>query len=79
MTGVAGVFETFRALTPPGIEVLDGRKLGPSDVLGLTNYPLLCLAVRGRAVVILGSDATSQDALDGAAVEPFEDLSTYAK
>jgi hypothetical protein len=27
-------------LTPPGIEVLDGRKLGPSDVLGHSHYPL---------------------------------------
>ena len=36
MTRVAGVFDTFLGLplTPPGIEVLDSRKLGPSDVLG---------------------------------------------
>jgi hypothetical protein len=27
-------------LTPPGIEVLDGRELGPSDVLGHKHYPL---------------------------------------
>jgi hypothetical protein len=26
-----------------------------------------------------GSDATSQDSLEGAAVEPFEDLRTHAK
>ena len=26
-----------------------------------------------------GSDAISQDALDGAAIEPFDDLRTYAK
>ena len=32
------------------------------------------LGLYGRAVSIPGSDATSQDALDGAAVEPFEDL-----
>ena len=31
------------------------------------------IAIGGRAVAIPGSDATSQDALDGAAVEPFED------
>ena len=38
----------------------------------------LCSALRsdGRAVAIPGSDATSQDALDGAAVEP---LRTHAK
>ena len=61
MTRVAGVFDNFLGLplTPPGIEVLDGRKLGPSDVLGRTHYPLSCLAVGGRAVAILGSDATS--------------------
>ena len=28
---------------------------------------------------MLGIDATGQDALDGAAVEPFEDLRTHAK
>ena len=27
-------------LTPPCIKVLDGRKLGPSDVLGRTHYLL---------------------------------------
>ena len=34
MTRVDGVFVNFQGLplTPPGIEVLDGRKLGPSDV-----------------------------------------------
>jgi hypothetical protein len=37
------------------------------------------LAVGGRAVAIPGSDSTSQDAFDGAAVEPFEDLGTHAK
>ena len=78
MTGVAGVFDNFQSLrlTPPGVEVLDGRQLSPSDVLGHTHYPLQCLAVRGRAIAVPGSDATvrSQDALDVAAVEPFEDL-----
>ena len=34
---------------------------------------------RCRAVAIPGGDATSQDALDGAAVEPFEDLGANAK
>ena len=38
----------------------------------------LC-SVGGRAVAIPGSDATSQDALDGAAVEPFADLRTHDK
>ena len=39
MTRVAGVFDHFQGLplTPPGIEVLDGRKLGPRDVLGRTH------------------------------------------
>ena len=42
LTRVAGVFDNFwgPSLTPPGIEVLDDRKLGPSDVLGRTHYPL---------------------------------------
>jgi hypothetical protein len=36
MTRVAGVYDNFQGLplTPPGIKVLDCRKLGPSDVLG---------------------------------------------
>ena len=81
MTRVAGVFDNYQGLplTPPGIEVLDGRKLCPSNVLSRTHYPLQCLAVGGRAVAIPGSDATSQDALDGAAVKPFEDPRTHAK
>ena len=34
---------------------------------------------RGQAVAIPGSDATCQDALDGAAGERFEELRTHAK
>ena len=37
------------------------------------------LTVRFRAVPIPSVDATGQDALDGAAVERFEDLGTHAK
>ena len=37
------------------------------------------VTVGGRAVAIAGSDATSQDALDGAVVEPFEELRTNDK
>ena len=37
------------------------------------------LAVGCRAVAIPGGDANGQDALDGAAVELFEDLGTHAK
>ena len=37
------------------------------------------LTVRCRAVAIPRNDATGQDALDGAAVELFEDLGTHAK
>ena len=76
MTRVAGVFDNFQdlPLTPPGIGGRDGRKLDPSDVLSSSHYTLYCLAVGGRAVAIAGSDATSQDALDGATVETFEDM-----
>jgi hypothetical protein len=81
MTGVAGIFDNFSGLplTLSGVEVLDGRQLCPSDVLGHTHYLLKCLAVGGRAISVSGSDATGQDALDVAAVEPFEDLRTHAK
>ena len=58
-------------MTPPGIEVLGGRKLGPSDVL-----PSVVPCGRGRAVAIPGNDATS---LNGAAIEPLTDLRTHAK
>ena len=42
MTRVAGVFNNVFGLplTPPGIEVLDGRKLGPGDVLDRSHYSL---------------------------------------
>ena len=76
MTWVTEVSDDFMGfpLTPPIIQVLDGRKLGPSDVLGRMCFPLYHLKVRCRAVAIPGGDATGQDALDGAAVELFEDL-----
>ena len=81
MTWVAGVFDNLKGLTltPPGIEVLNGTKLGPSYVLSRSHYPLSCLVVGDRAVAIPGSNATRQDALDGAAVESFYDLRTHAK
>ena len=34
---------------------------------------------RCRAVAIPGDEATGQDAVNGAAVSPFEDLGTHAK
>ena len=61
----AGVFDSYLGLplTPPGIEVMDGRELGPRDVLGRTHHAT-CLAV-----AVPSGDAASQDALNGAAVE----------
>jgi hypothetical protein len=56
-------------LTPPAIEVLNGRMLGPSDVLGRTYYPLLRFPFRCQEDVISCGDATSPYTLDGAAVE----------
>ena len=40
MTTVAGVFDNFKGLplTPPGVEVLDGRQLCPRDVLGRRTH-----------------------------------------
>ena len=40
--------------------------------------PVMYWAVH-QAGSIPGGEATGQDALDGAAVEPFEDLGTHAK
>ena len=39
LTGVSDIFMGF-PLTLPIIYVLNGRKLGPSDVLGRSHYPL---------------------------------------
>ena len=63
MARVAGVFDNFQGLplTPHGIAVLDGRKLGRGD---RCTGPF--------TVAIPGSDATRQNALDGAAVKPFD-------
>ena len=68
-------------LTLPGIEVLDGRELGPSDVLGCRHYwaVRICSAVGFQAVAIPSGDAASQDGLDVAAVELFEDPRAHAK
>jgi hypothetical protein len=52
-----------------------------APVMYWTVRTTLCSALRsrGRAIAVPGSDATSQGALDVAAVEPFEDLRTHAK
>jgi hypothetical protein len=65
MTCLTRVFDIFwgLTLTPPGIEVLDARKLGLSDVLGRTHYALRSEQLPYQAVM--------QDALGGAAVELF--------
>ena len=39
----------------------------------------VCTTLGGRAVAILSSGATCQDAPNRAAVQPFEDLRTHAK
>ena len=77
----AGVFRNFLGLplTQPDIEVLYGRELDPSDVLGCLHHPLLRLRSICGAFAIPRGDAASEDALDGAAVEPFEDLRAHAK
>jgi hypothetical protein len=68
MTRVAGVFGNFKglSLTPPGIEVLDGRKLGPGDVLGRNTH---CCALRSEVEQLPFQAVIQPDALDGAAVE----------
>jgi hypothetical protein len=54
---------------------MDGRKLGPSNVLGHTHYPLQFL----EAEQLPYQAVMQPDALDGAAVEPFEDLRAHVK
>jgi hypothetical protein len=65
MAWVVGVFNDFPGVlfTQPDIEVLDGRELGPSDVLGCLHHH----AIKGGAIAIPGSDAASQDAINGTA------------
>jgi hypothetical protein len=48
MTWVVGVLNNFLGLLfpPPGIEVLDGRELGPSDVLDLFKQVFRPFATR---------------------------------
>ena len=78
---------------------MDGRKLGPSDVLGRTHYLFfiyLPAILPGKltenkfsfAATTWGwrleaeqlpYQAVMQPALDGAAVDPYEDLRTHAK
>ena len=62
------ILQFFLPLTLPDTEILDGRELGTSDVLGHMHYPLKHLEVGCQAVAIPSSDAASQDALNDAAV-----------
>ena len=67
-------------MTPPGIEVLDGRELGHSDVLIRTRHPLYKRLAGGCQAVAVPIDyAASQNSLNGAAVELFEDLRAHAE
>lgn len=79
MPWVAGVFDNYLGLplTLPGIEVLDGWELSSRDVLGCTLRPLQSLAVGCLAVAVPSGDAASQYVLNGAAVEPFKDLTLF--
>ena len=71
MAWVAGFFHYLLGLplTPSLMEVLDGRELSPSDVLGCTHHPLYRLAVGCPVVAAPRGEEASQDALNGAAVE----------
>ena len=55
------------------------ESLAPVMYWALRTTLCSVLAVGDREVAISGSDATHQDALNGAAVKPFEDLRTHAK
>jgi hypothetical protein len=48
---VVGLFDNFWGLplTPPDIEVLDGRELGTDDVLGCPYHTLYRFVVKGGA------------------------------
>jgi hypothetical protein len=63
----------------PDREVLDGRELCPSDVLGCPHHHLYLHAIEGSAVAMSSIDRASQDALIGPAVELFEDFRDNAK
>ena len=81
VAGVCGDLDYAACLprAPFRVEVLNGWEHGPSDALGHLHHPLESLEVGDGAIPILGHDATSQDALDGAAVVFGEDPAWHAE
>ena len=53
--------------------------LAPVMFWALRSTLSIALSLEAEQLPLHGSKATSQVALDGAAVEPFEDLRTHAK
>ena len=70
MAREVGVFNDCPGLptTLPDINVLDARELCPSEVLGCPHHPLYRHVIEGSTFAIPGSDAASQNTLNGTAV-----------
>ncbi len=70
MEQVAGVLDDPPGFpyTPPGVDVLEGRKLTSNNVAGSLHDPLLSFAVAKGAVSKPGGDAAVQGALHSAGV-----------
>ncbi len=78
VAGVLDVSPGFR-FTPPGVDVLEGRKLTSNNVAGSSHDPLQSFAVASGAISKPGSDAAGQDALHSAGVEGSEDAGAHSK
>ncbi len=81
MGRVAGVLYDPQGFpyTPPGVDVMEGRKLTSNNVAGSLHDPLQSPAVASGAVSKPGGDAAGQDALHSAGVEGPEDSGTHSK
>ncbi len=81
MGRVAGVFDNPPGFpcTPPGVDILEGRKLTSNNVAGSSHDPLQSPAVASGAVSKPGGDAAGQDALHSAGVEGPEDSGARSK
>ncbi len=81
MGRVAGVLDNPPGFpfTPPGVDVLEGRKLTSNNVAGSLHDSLQRFAVASGAVSKPGGDAAGQDALHSAGVEGSEDAGARSK
>ncbi len=78
---MAGVFDNPPGFTctPPGVDILEGGKLTPNNVVGSSHDPLQSPAVASGAASKPGGDTAGQDALHSAGVEGPDDSGARSK